>query len=70
MMLTDRCKLKLHFETKELPVYDLVVAKGGWLGEQNSKGSTGDDPPSTCLLETAAARDLHKARDFADTSLV
>jgi uncharacterized protein (TIGR03435 family) len=29
MMLADRCKLKVHFETKELPVYDLVVAKGG-----------------------------------------
>jgi uncharacterized protein (TIGR03435 family) len=28
-MLTDRCKLKVHFETKELPVYDLVIAKGG-----------------------------------------
>ena len=70
MMLPDRCKLKLHFETKELPVYDLVVAKGGWLGEQNSKGSTGDHPLSTCLFETTAARDLHKARDFADASLI
>jgi len=29
MMLTDRCRLKLHFEAKELPVYDPVVAKGG-----------------------------------------
>jgi uncharacterized protein (TIGR03435 family) len=28
-MLADRCKLKVHFETKELPVYDLVIAKGG-----------------------------------------
>lgn len=27
--LSDRCKLKVHFETKELPVYDLVIAKGG-----------------------------------------
>lgn len=29
VMLADRCKLKVHFETKELPVYDLVIAKGG-----------------------------------------
>ena len=28
-MLADRCKLKVHFETKELPVYDLVIAQGG-----------------------------------------
>ena len=28
-LLADRCKLKVHFETKELPVYDLVIAKGG-----------------------------------------
>jgi uncharacterized protein (TIGR03435 family) len=28
-MLADRCKLKVHLETKELPVYDLVIAKGG-----------------------------------------
>lgn len=28
-LLADRCKLKVHRETKELPVYDLVIAKGG-----------------------------------------
>jgi uncharacterized protein (TIGR03435 family) len=28
-MLADRCKLKVHLETKELPVYDLVIARGG-----------------------------------------
>jgi uncharacterized protein (TIGR03435 family) len=28
-MLADRCKLKAHRETKEMPVYDLVIAKGG-----------------------------------------
>lgn len=28
-MLSDRCKLKAHLETKEMPVYDLVIAKGG-----------------------------------------
>ncbi len=29
MLLQERFKLKLHFETRELPVYELVVAKGG-----------------------------------------
>src|SRR5690242_18795120 len=28
-LLEDRFHLKLHRETKELPVFDLVVAKGG-----------------------------------------
>ena len=28
-LLADRCKLKVHRETRELPVYDLVIAKGG-----------------------------------------
>ncbi len=28
-LLADRCQLKAHWETKELPVYDLVIAKGG-----------------------------------------
>src|SRR5580704_10080599 len=29
-MLADRFKLKVHRETKELPVYSLVIAKGGF----------------------------------------
>ncbi len=28
-LLADRFKLKVHFEMRELPVYALVVAKGG-----------------------------------------
>jgi uncharacterized protein (TIGR03435 family) len=28
-LLADRFKLKVHFETRELPIYALVVAKGG-----------------------------------------
>ena len=28
-LLADRCKLKVHFKTKEMPAYDLVIAKGG-----------------------------------------
>jgi uncharacterized protein (TIGR03435 family) len=28
-LLADRCKLKVRREVKELPVYDLVIAKGG-----------------------------------------
>lgn len=28
-LLIDRCRLKYHFERKELPVYDLVIASSG-----------------------------------------
>jgi bla regulator protein BlaR1 len=28
-LLADRCKLAAHWETKEFPVYELVIAKGG-----------------------------------------
>jgi uncharacterized protein (TIGR03435 family) len=29
-MLADRFKLKVHLETKEIPIYSLVIAKGGF----------------------------------------
>jgi uncharacterized protein (TIGR03435 family) len=28
-LLADRFQLKMHFETREMPVYELVIAKGG-----------------------------------------
>jgi uncharacterized protein (TIGR03435 family) len=28
-MLTERCKLAVHLDTRELPIYALVIAKGG-----------------------------------------
>lgn len=40
-MLTDRFKLASHFETRELPVYELMVAKGTpKLGEAKRDGTT------------------------------
>jgi uncharacterized protein (TIGR03435 family) len=41
-LLTDRFQLKVHTETKTLPVYDLVVDKAG----PRLKPSTAIDPPS------------------------
>ncbi|HEY2470583.1 MAG TPA: TIGR03435 family protein [Terracidiphilus sp.] len=40
-LLADRFKLAAHFETRELPIYDLVVAKGTpKLGEAKLEGTT------------------------------
>ena len=39
-MLTDSFKLKMHRQPRQVPVYDLVVAKGG----SKLKESTGPDP--------------------------
>jgi uncharacterized protein (TIGR03435 family) len=38
-MLTERCKVVVHHESKEVPVYQLVVAKGG---PKFKQGETGD----------------------------
>ena len=42
-LLTDRFKLAVHTETKELPVYELVVAKGG---PKLTEAKTGDTYPN------------------------
>lgn len=40
-LLTDRFKLATHFETRQLPVYELVVRKGGpKLGEAKLEGTS------------------------------
>jgi uncharacterized protein (TIGR03435 family) len=40
-LLADRCQLKMHRETRDLPVYDLVIAKGG-LKMKEAPGDTYD----------------------------
>jgi uncharacterized protein (TIGR03435 family) len=44
VLLEDRFKLKVHREIRELPVYELTVAKGG-LKMQQSKCTPGPPPP-------------------------
>jgi bla regulator protein blaR1 len=45
-LLAERFKLKVHFETKEMPVYKLIVAKGG------SKLARANDGESASLTTT------------------
>lgn len=42
-LLTDRCKMVFHRDTKELPVYFLVVAKGGPKLEQGKPADASPD---------------------------
>jgi len=48
-LLADRFKLKVHFETRVLPVYELVVAKGGPKMTQNEKS---DGPADVMRMES------------------
>jgi uncharacterized protein (TIGR03435 family) len=41
-LLADRFKLKVHFETRELPVYELVLAKGGSKLKENPNPAAGN----------------------------
>lgn len=42
-MLSERFQLRIHHETRQLPVYNLVTAKGG----SNLKASSSRDHPGT-----------------------
>jgi bla regulator protein BlaR1 len=46
-LLEDRFKLKIHRETREVPVYELTVAKGGPKLRVAQPGSCVIDPPSS-----------------------
>lgn len=44
-LLADRFQMKFHRETKEFPVYGLVVAKGGLKAQQSPTDSQSDGAP-------------------------
>jgi uncharacterized protein (TIGR03435 family) len=46
-LLAERFKLKFHRETKQLPVYSLVVAKGG--PKLKAHNGTGEPSMSGCM---------------------
>ncbi len=46
-LLADRCQFKAHQETLELPVYDLVIAKGGLKMKESLPNEAGSERLST-----------------------
>jgi bla regulator protein blaR1 len=65
-LLADRFKLKVHFETREMPVYALVLAKGGSKltpakdGESENISISGD--AQTSEMKATAAKPANLAR--------
>ena len=63
-LLADRFKLKVHFETREMPEYALVVAKGGskltdgWHTEQQTISVQGGAQGSTMTAKAATIGQL------------
>ncbi|HLY40722.1 MAG TPA: TIGR03435 family protein [Terracidiphilus sp.] len=54
-LLADRCKLKVHFEQKELPVYELVIAKGGLKMKEAAPGEMATEEIAAGIRLTAHA---------------
>lgn len=55
-LLADRFKLKAHFETREMPVYELVVAKGGPKLALAAKCAPACSPPAGSVRRGASYR--------------
>lgn len=63
-LLADRFKLAVHWETKELPVYDLVVAKGGpkLTKSKNTGGGTSVSSGNSGRMVQMTAKGVTMAR--------
>lgn len=61
-LLADRFKLAVHRETREMLVYELVVAKGG----PRLQDAEGRKPPPRSTAETQVGRVIGSASVFAD----
>ena len=60
-ILEERFHLKAHVETKQLPVYDLVIAKGGLKMKATPEGDT--DPNAIKGTDGKALRGLLRSQD-------
>jgi uncharacterized protein (TIGR03435 family) len=63
-LLADRFKLKLHRETKEMPVFALVVDKGGFKLKEDPEGSNADDMTSSRGQLSAKSVNMSRIVDF------
>ena len=54
-VLVERCKLKVHFEKKEMPVYELVIAKSGLKMKEAPKDEAENEELSMGITLTAHA---------------
>lgn len=54
-LLADRFKLKAHFETREMPVYQLVIAKGGAKLKENPDSIHGQFGVGSSMIRGKAA---------------
>jgi uncharacterized protein (TIGR03435 family) len=61
-ILTDRCNFKGRQETRELPVYDLIIAKGGLKMKDAAPGETGREMIGSGKASRAAVNDLALVR--------
>jgi bla regulator protein blaR1 len=56
-LLAERLRLKVHFESRELPIYTLVVAKGGpkLVAAKDTASDADQQPPQGTVLPTSAS---------------
>jgi uncharacterized protein (TIGR03435 family) len=66
-LLADRFQLKAHFETREIPVYELLVAKGGpKLKENQDKSNARIRSGGSGILATAVS--IHNLTDALESA--
>jgi bla regulator protein blaR1 len=62
-LLADRCQLKVHRLTREMPVYDLVIAKGGL----KMKEAAADEPSDEAMSATMSGSKMTAHAQSTDT---
>ena len=55
-LLADRCQFKAHLVTREMPVYDLVIAKGGLRMKEAAPDEPGTESMSSTKLKAQAQK--------------
>lgn len=69
VLLEDRFQLKYHRETRELPVYEITAAKGGFKLRQPVEGDCLDRDPIPVASDKARCGDLEISAEKLTMSL-